>query len=297
MSGTVVEALPPPALPAAARATVRWWQWPTVLSLDAPLVTVAWQRLMAVESGVRLAWYHSAIIGASVWLAYAADRWIEGVRVPAARLVTKRHRFYNDHRRATAGVWLVVLAAAVGLSVLRLSARELAVGAALLVPTLAYLLSHQLVHRSWPWRAPKEICVAGLVAAGAALFPFADASSRPLRLADATAWFFVLVFVNCALIARWEQAVDRAHGQDSIVRGHEAIAPFVRAMPWALAAAAVLLLATGRGGALGVRAAAAASALLLGSIDISEPRLGWEASRVLADLALLTPFLFLTWRS
>ncbi len=293
--GGVAKALPRPA--GGTRATLRWWQWPTVLSLDAPLVTVAWQRLIAGEAGVRLAWYHSVIVGASVWLAYAADRWLEGLRVPPARFATERHRFYHHHRRATAIVWGMVLVATVALSVMRLSARELAAGGALLVPTLAYLLSHQLVHRTWPGRAPKELCVAALVAAAAALFPFADAPSNPLHLVDAAIWFCLLALANCALISRWEQDVDRLHGQDSLVRSHGAIAPLVRAMPWALAVAAALLLAAGRGGAVGVRTAAATSALLLGVIDRSEPRLGWQASRVLADLSLLTPFLFLTWRS
>ncbi len=274
-------------------AAVRWWQWPTVLSLDAPLVTVIWQRLFAADTGAHLAWYHSAIVGASVWMVYAADRWLEGWRVEPSRLATPRHRFYHRHRTGAAVIWCGVFAAAVVLSFARLSARELTAGVALLVPVLAYLLSHQLVHRTSRGRVPKEVCVAGLITAGAALFPLVDASVQLLPLADAAVWFFLLVLANCALIGGWEQHVDRAHEQESIVRNHPSWAWPVRMFPWGLASAALLLLVTSAGGAATVRASAAASAVLLGLLDRWEPRLGWEASRLLADVALMTPVVWL----
>lgn len=264
-----------------------------MLSLDAPVVTVVWQRLFAIDTGARLAWYHSVIVGASVWLAYAADRWLEGWRVEPARLATPRHRFYYRHRYPTAVVWSVVLGCTVGFSLARLSPRELAAGFLLLVPTLAYLLSHQFVHRHARWRVPKELCVAALITAGAALFPAMDARVRLDHLADAALWCFLLVLANCALIATWEQHVDRAHGQDSIVQRHPAWLPAVRAFPWVLAAVACLLLVNGHDGAVAVRASAAASAVLFGLFDRVQPRLGWNASRLLADAALLTPLVWL----
>jgi hypothetical protein len=46
-----------------------WWQWATVLSLDAPAVAVVWQWLYAHTTGVSLFWFHHAILGAAVWLA------------------------------------------------------------------------------------------------------------------------------------------------------------------------------------------------------------------------------------
>lgn len=33
----------------------RWWQWPTVLSLDAPAVAVGWQWLFSRTAGADLA--------------------------------------------------------------------------------------------------------------------------------------------------------------------------------------------------------------------------------------------------
>jgi hypothetical protein len=280
-------------LTARSPADVRWWQWPTVLSLDAPVVTVVWQRLFAVDTGAHLAWYHTVIVGASVWMAYAADRWLESWRVEPARLATPRHLFSYRHRRATAIGWSVALVCAIGLSLARLSTRELVAGVLLLVPTLAYVLSHQFVHRHARWRAPKELCVAGLITAAAALFPALDARVRLDHLADAAVWCFLLVVANCALIATWEQHVDRTHGQDSIVQRYPAWLPAVRAFPWVLAVAACALLVSGHDGAVVVRTSAAASALLFGLFDRMQPRLGWNASRLLADAALLTPLVWL----
>jgi hypothetical protein len=41
-----------------------WWQWLTVLSLDAPLVAVAWQVALARSAGVALGGPHVFILGA-----------------------------------------------------------------------------------------------------------------------------------------------------------------------------------------------------------------------------------------
>ncbi len=279
-----------PPLNAPTSPTIAWWRWPTILSLDAPLVTLAWESLFAREAEARLAWHHYVIIGATVWLAYAADRWLESWRVPADRLVTPRHQFYYRHAGATAIVWLLVLAGAVGLSLLRLTLREWGAGLVLAVPAIAYVLSHQLVHRHHPWRVPKEVCVAALLTAGAGLFPAVDARTGWGGLLEAAGWFFALAFTNCALISAWERQVDREHGQESIVRSHPRWLPAVRGLPWLwLGAAGVLLLATPAGSATAARECAALSAGLLGLVDRLQPRLGWAASRVLADAVLLTP--------
>jgi hypothetical protein len=71
-----------------------WWLWPTILSLDAPAVALAWQSLLALVVGVKLAAHHSVLLGLSVWLAYAADRWIEGWRLTPQTVRTQRHAFF-----------------------------------------------------------------------------------------------------------------------------------------------------------------------------------------------------------
>src|SRR5580658_7946163 len=89
----------------------RWWQWPTVLSLDAPAVALLWQWLLGWIAAVPLPAPRAFVLGASVWLAYSADRWIEGWRLSPERIRTKRHYFYQRWRWPVAAVWLLVFAA------------------------------------------------------------------------------------------------------------------------------------------------------------------------------------------
>jgi hypothetical protein len=265
----------------------RWWQWPTVGSLDAPAVALLWQAALAGAAGFRLRPVHALVLGASVWLAYAADRWIEGWRLDPSRVRTHRHQFYQRWRWPVAGLWSVVLAADLAVAFGGLQRRELLAGFLLLAAVAAYLLSHQLIHLGHRWRAPKEVCVAGLMAGGAALFPAADPGADLGRLALPVAVFAAICFANCALISVWENAVDRVHGQTSLAGQFRLGSAFSRILPWFLAAA-IAVLRLGSDDPV-ILDCALASSLLLGIVDRLELRLGREPARVLADVALMTP--------
>lgn len=272
------------------RTGPRWWQWPTVLSLDAPAVVVTWQSLFGAIQGARPQWWHALVVGGSVWLAYSADRWLEARRSHPDVLVTPRHRFHAEHHTAIGRLWLAVLLGLLTLSFAKLTRRELTAGFILLAPTLAYVLSHQLIHRDRRWRVPKEVCVAGLISAGAAVFVAASPGIDGRRLAAATLEFALLALTNVLLISTWEAGVDAEQGQTSLALQFPRAAPAFRWFPYGLA-----LVAIAAGPALGspavVNHCVAASAVLLAAIDHFQPRIGWQLARVLADAALLTPLL------
>ena len=270
-----------------------WWQWLTVLSLDAPLVAVTWQYALARATGVTLHGYHHFILGAAVWLAYAADRWIEGWRLDPARIETQRHWFYRRWRWPVAALWLALFLAAIALSIVRLSRPELDAGLFLLVPVLIYLLSHQFLHRDQRWRAPKEICVGLLFGSGVACFPAANRPAAWPGLVLPLTLFGLLCFTNCALISQWEDEVDRLHGQTSLALQFPQGRIFVRALPWIIATVGLGWLVTGQGGLDGTIACAGISGVLLGCLDLVHRRLGRQLSRALVDLTLLTPWVFL----
>ena len=266
---------------------IPWWLWPTILSIDAPMVTGLWQRLLSRVADIRLDWEHGVVLAVSVWLAYAADRWIEGWRLRPAQIRTKRHRFYQRHRWPIAAAWLVAFAVDVAIAWVRLDRREFLAGLLLLGPVAAYLLSHQLVHRDHPWRAPKELIIAGLLAAGTALFVV-------LPPHDAVVWwaialFTLLCFANCALISAWEREVDVSHGQTSLAMQFGAGARIARGLTLAIAVAAAALGWVGPPALSMAAACAGASALLLLWINHAETALGRHRARVLADVALMTP--------
>lgn len=272
-----------------------WWQWLTVLSLDAPLVAVAWQTALARAARLPLRGHHVFILGAAVWLAYAADRWIEGWRLTSDQVLTQRHFFYLRWRRPAAAVWLLVLAAALAESFAALTRRELVAGLLLLGPVLIYLLSHQLIHREHPKRAPKEVCVALLFSAGVVCFTAAQRTSVLVEEAVPLALFALLCFTNCSLISLWEDEVDRAHEQTSLALQYPRSHGLVRRLPWIIAVAGAALALSGRPALAGVTWCAAGSGVLLGALDSLHRRLGRQLSRALADMALLTPFVLLLW--
>jgi hypothetical protein len=267
----------------------RWWQWPIVLSLDAPAVVVVWQVMIYRLSAESVRWAPGFVLGASVWLAYSADRWLEGWRLHPSRVRTQRHAFHQRRRWTIAVVWMGVLAADVAVALNGLTRREFFAGTLVLLPVAAYLLSHQGVHRQRRGRMPKEICVALLLAAGIGVFPAADREGGWEYCLGPLGLFAVLAFANCALISGWENAVDCSQGQISLASEYGAGGLLGR---WAAGLAVALglagFLAVSGLAAAGGLAATASGALLLG-IDGLEPRLGWEAARGLADAALLTP--------
>lgn len=272
---------------------VRWWQWITVLSLDAPLVAVAWQaaftRVVAPPDSTRP--HQAWLLGAAVWLAYAADRWIEGWRLTPQTVRTQRHYFFLRWRWPAFAAWLAVLGGALVLAARELSSREWLFSLALLPPVFAYLLSHQFLHRAHPWRVPKELCVAAILTLGAALYPAANLAGPLLPLAAPGALFFLLALANCLLISDWEREVDRHHGQTSLALRFTTARRLAAALPWGILVLAAAHAFTHAGPARTVALHAAASALLLGLLALAEPRLGRERARVLADLALLTPLI------
>jgi hypothetical protein len=233
------------------------------------------------------------VLGASVWLAYAADRWIEGWRLMPQSIRTHRHRFYQRWRWPILTFWIAVLALDLATAIHGLSAAAFRAGILILVPVAAYLLSHQLVHRKTRWRAPKEACVALLLGAGAGVF----AASRPgadiRAMATPLALFVLLCFANCALISVWENEVDRVQGQTSLVTQFGRAAAVSRTLPWLVFAVSTAVWLAAVPHARAAAACAASSGVLLGLIDLAERRIGRVAARVLADAALMTPLAFL----
>ena len=270
-----------------------WWQWPTVLSLDAPLVAVVWQSALAQAVHRPIYWHHGIILGAAVWLAYAADRWIEGWRLSPCQVLTQRHWFYQRWRWPVAALWATVMVVALGLSVTRLNRAELSAGLIVLVPVLIYLLSHQLIHRAHRWRVPKEVCVALLFTAGVSCFIAANQPVILYEIAGPLLCFGLLCFADCALISIWEEGVDRSHGQTSLALHFPRGRPFVRALPWMIAAFGALYAYWVHPKLGGMVWCAVAGGVLLGGVDLAQPSLGRQLSRVLADVTLMTPLALL----
>ncbi|MDF3059111.1 MAG: hypothetical protein K0R17_3326 [Rariglobus sp.] len=269
------------------------WQWPAILSLDAPLVAVLWQALFARKLGVHLDWHDPVLLGLAVWIVYAADRWIEGWRLDLDTVQTQRHQFYLRHRWPVFWTGIAAIIATTVIAIARLDEREFKAGFVLLIPTLLYLFSHQLVHRHHPLRLPKEIVIAVIFALGCALAPAVIVPEKIPSLLIPVTLFGLLCFANCALIASWEKEVDTLHGQTSLalqLKGRWAI---IHALPWLVFLSALVSVFLNPDPSHPGALCTAASGLLLGLLDLLQPRIGREAARAVVDFTLMTPVVLL----
>jgi hypothetical protein len=86
-------------VPAAYRKP--FWLLPNLLSLDAPLVAMAWLYVFAKTWRLGYhPWEAYASLGLAVWIIYAADRLLDAslATLPVDQLES-RHRFHVEHRR------------------------------------------------------------------------------------------------------------------------------------------------------------------------------------------------------
>lgn len=269
----------------AARARP-WWLWPNLLSLDAPLVALAWQEAWAHCLAVELGWSHRALLGLATWLAYCGDRLLDARRLEAPA-DSPRHEFARRHALLLCRVWLAGLAAVVVLG-LRLPLREILWGAVMLAGVGGYFLVHHWERTRALAGAVKELMAGVVFAVGAVFFvavqiPFSWAFALALL-----AWGG-LCAMNCLAIACWDRARDAAMGQHSLARC------WVGAGGWLwLWAVAVMGLAAAAW-ILDARLGPLAGALLVGALALGEVARGGadDRRRVLADAVLLSPIIFL----
>ena len=240
--------------------------WPNLLSLDAPVVAVLWQILFARCFQAPIDAPAALLLLLTVWLIYTADRTLDAWN---GACHSPRHEFYRRRWRGLLPAWLAVFGLACWLAAEHLAPGLLLRGAVLLAAVVVYF---GIVHLGRP-RWPKEAAVGVLFALGASLVAWSKVKT-PADVATILL-FSGLCWMNCVAIQKWEG--DR---QDW--------SPGVAAF-WLGCAAAVLLYAH-RPVLGGAEMASAFAFVWLGQV---RRRLSADALRVLADVALLSPVLFL----
>jgi hypothetical protein len=242
----------------------RFWLWPNLLSLDAPIVAVLWQILFARCFHAEVPAAAAALLVLAVWLIYAADRVFDargGSKLP-------RHEFYRRHWRVVLPVWTAAFAFAAWLACTRLPTPLLQRGAVIAVAVVVYFTVVHAIRSAWP----KELAVAILFAVGATV-----AAWNAIRSAvdvEIIVLFSCLCWINCMAIEQWER----------------------RKFHWPIGIAAMLVAAAAAFTCASrpvLSGAEMASALAFVYLDFRRRRLSADALRVLADVALLTPVFFL----
>jgi hypothetical protein len=260
-------------MPLPNRSSVPFWLLPNVLSLDAPLIAVAWQALLAARSETPLRPVGRVILFLTVWLIYIVDRLLD-VRGPAVGIEPARHRFYREHGRAMSLLALAILVVDAGLILFELHPAVFRVG----VVTFAGVCLYFVLLHGTKVRLPKEIAVAVLFTMGTFLVAFARSGGRELHLLVPAVSLFLVALANLVAIEHGEGGAGRVVG---------VLGRWYLVWVGALALTAPLALPGRWFFAIGLAAAA------LVVVHSLRERIGPEPRRVLVDLALLVPPLVL----
>ncbi len=236
-------------------------------------MALLWQVLFARCFHARVDLLPSVLLVLAVWLIYAADRTLDGLRSDAwtASALRPRHEFYRRHWRMLLPLWVLAAAAGLDLAWTRLTREMLLSGLALGCAVAVYFA---LLHLGI-FQGTKEVAVAALFALGATLSAWRNV--RTVADIEAIALFSCLCWINCAAIEQWESPGESRW-------------PIAFAAGFVALAAGTLLLFSNRpvlGGAV------AASAICFVLLDRARRRFSRNALRVLADAALLSPLFLL----
>lgn len=277
-----------------AMAPPRVMVWASALSLDAPVVALAWQELFASALGVAVGWPGRVVLGLAVWVVYAADRWLDGRRIPEGRAATPRHRFAVRFRWPIAIAMFVAASVGLAVALTCLEPALVRLGLGLGGGVAAYLALNQATPQGWGMRIPKELAAALIFAVGTLLLPLARA---PLagRWALATGGIYgALCLINLVAVAAWDREQDLAQGQASVVTQAPGVVGWLPAAAWVLSGVALCVGVATLWGGLGARAAAvplceAVSGAGLGLLLIERAPGSPELRGLVADVVLLTP--------
>ncbi len=246
--------------------------------------------------------YAPLLLALGTWLVYVADRILDGTRADPPTPLRERHRFHFRHRRAFLTAAVAAVGALIWLILARMNANARHEDTILFTAALLYLV---LVHKprlgaiSW---LPKEVTVGVVFAAATAVPAWSRLDSSRAALFPAVAIFAALCWLNCVAIERWEnlspagklQSPD-AHSTTHWVADHFGLIASALSL---LLGILVVALTFGSGSSnlrktIPIYLAALAAALILTLIDRQRDNFSTLHLRIAADLALLTPLLFL----
>ncbi len=129
-----------------------------------------------------------------------------------------------------------------------------------------------------------------MFAVGTLFFVFGRTGSTRPEMLLSGALFGGVCFLNCALITKWERNFSDLHDPASLLNAFPRLTAHLRGGCFASRLLAGVCAAVGPWHG-GVFSPMAVSALLLAVLDRGNARLSIDALRVLADAALLTPWL------
>lgn len=267
------------------------WLYPNLLSLDAPLVAIAWLHVFAKTWRLGYhPWEAYVSLGLAVWIIYVADRLLDVSMAGALPgSLEERHRFHLRHRRFfTFGV-LAALVAAVAIVITRMPVAiyvNLLLGGVL----VAGFFGLSMLSSQDPNETPvMKNSIAGITfafgtAMTAHLYRY-EYGLDDLLTSREFVCFAVLCVLNICAIDLWEHA---ARSSDIEVRARDEL---TLTMPLVLLGIAALVFAVQDMSSRPFFYAILTGAALLYLLNRRRAMFSLRALRVLADAALIVPVL------
>jgi len=268
-----------------------WWLYPNLLSLDAPVVAVAWLHVFA--KNWRLGyhpWWAYLLLGMVVWVIYVADRLLDvSMSGATADAIGARHDFHDRHRRVFQIAATVVSSVAV---VMLVTLMPLAIYTHLMTGAVlvAGFFGLSMLSAQQPGELPmvKNVLAGATFAFGVAVTAHVyrnDFGLASLITSREFLCFAVLCLLNIAAIDLWRHA---AASHDEHIRVGSELA---LVLPLAMLAAAALFCAVHDVYARPFYYAILSGTALLYALNRLRADLCRERLRALADAAMLIPVL------
>jgi hypothetical protein len=275
-----------PILPRILVEPLSFSLWPNALSLDAPVIAVLWQLLLARSLAVKLNPFEPLALGLAVWLIYVADHLIDTARPASGAWEPPRKLFYRRH-------WRIVLAfaIAVGLALAACGSRllwpsTLLGGLQLSCAVAGYFSMIHLTPAGWRILWPREMAVATLFTLGTFGAVWLGNGRNMAPLALPAAIFMLLCLTNCSLIETLEWQAGGSHATDLPNRATRWVAGHTGTVAGAIAFLAVL-----QRSPFGIAGVLSGGALWL--LALNRRAIPIRLVSPAADLALYSPLLLL----
>jgi hypothetical protein len=269
---------------------VPWWLWLNVLGLDAPLLAVSWQALLAKCFRVELAPAACVVLGVACWLVYATDYVWDGLRALPGTALAPRHEFYRAHRKRISVLILAASAGVLALAAESLNAKQFRDGLAISVAVAGYLAAIHLSPVQWRARWPREFAVAALFTTGTFFWIWAELRSGRYRLLAPALVFSVVCWMNCSGIEYWEWGKTGTRAQQQPSASARWLARHMRLMTVAVTVCASVLAQLHRV-PTEFAAAVVLSGLALFWVASRPPAKSANFVRIAFDVALYTPLI------
>ena len=143
------------------------------LSLDAAVVAISWQDIVASELEVNLCWHEILILFLVTWLAYAGDHLLDSMQQIDQKSELPRHLFVTQNRQLLGLLWGFLFLVTTLLALLYVDQSKLLIGLGLGVGVAVYFVVCFLFPQIARIIIPRELIVSGVFVAATLFFPLA----------------------------------------------------------------------------------------------------------------------------